>query len=99
MSLAATNEPRLEKRSSRARGGGGGAGKAVTSNASSNAAKLKILVRKLPPAMTQDEFKAYTADWIDFDNIEYFSFMKGKVSEEYRSPFISHRRRDVNLEP
>ena len=83
MSSAATNEPRLERRSSRARGGGGGAGKAVTGNVSSNAAKLKILVRKLPPAMTEDEFKAHTAEWVDFDNIEYFSFVKGKVSEEY----------------
>jgi len=83
MSLAATNEPKLDKRSSRARGGGGGASKAVTGNASSSTAKLKILVRKLPPAMTEDEFKVHTAEWIDFDNIEYFSFVKGKVSEEY----------------
>jgi len=80
MSSVATNESKLEKRSSRARGGGGGgAGKATTSNA----AKLKILVRKLPPAMTEDEFKAHTVEWIDFDNIEYFSFGRGKVSEEY----------------
>lgn len=82
MSSAANNEPKLEKRSSRAQGGGGGPGRAVTGNTSSNAAKLKILVRKLPPAMTEDEFKTHTAEWIDFDNIEYFSFVKGKVSED-----------------
>lgn len=86
MSAAATNEPRPEKKATRARGGGGGgAAKTAGIGASSNATKLKIHARRLPPAMTEQEFKIHTAEWIDFESIEHFSFVKGKVSEEYVS--------------
>lgn len=81
MSSAVASEPRLEKKAARLRGGSGGA--KAPSIAASNAAKLKVVIRKLPPVMTEDEFKEHTAHWDGFDNIEFFSFVKGKVSEEY----------------
>lgn len=46
------------------------------------AIKLKILIRRLPPTMTEDEFKIHSAEWIDFENLDFFSYVKGKVSEE-----------------
>ena len=72
----------------RVRGGTGASGiaaaKPSTSTALGTLPKLKIVVRKLPPLMTDAEFKNHTEQWIDFDNsIDFFSYVIGKVSEEY----------------
>lgn len=81
MTSTATNDLRSEKKPSRSRGVGVtvAAKTVVPGNPS---IKLKILVRRLPPAMTEDEFKIHTAEWIDFENLDFFSYVKGKVSEE-----------------
>ncbi|KAF8476939.1 Smg-4/UPF3 family-domain-containing protein, partial [Kalaharituber pfeilii] len=85
LSSAGINEPKLEKKSSRSKGGGG-TGKAAPSTVSSgNAAKLKIVVRRLPPLMTEEEFREHTAQWLDEANIESFYYWKGKVPKDIRA--------------
>ena len=81
MTSAATSDLKSDKKPPRSRGVGTAASaRAIVPGNPS--IKLKILVRKLPPALTEDEFKIHTAELIDFENLDFFSYVKGKVSEE-----------------
>lgn len=51
--------------------------------ASANNERLKVVVRRLPPCMTEDEFKDAVKAWVNEDTMDWFNYVNGKVSEEY----------------
>lgn len=96
MSAPVTLEVRPERRRERGRGGGsrGGGGGSGDKNSQASggggslgggtpAMKLKIVMRKLPPLMTETELREHTSEWIDYENLNFFRFVDGKVHDEY----------------
>jgi regulator of nonsense transcripts 3 len=51
------------------------------------AARLKVVVRRLPPGLTQGEFEAAVGEeWlVGGGNIDWMQYKPGKISQEYAS--------------